>query len=400
MLILLPVLLWVVVTSVATAEAAAAQNDDAATHQADNDTAATVDDKFVVAGYLPNYRLPVLGDFIDAMKSSDGATTTTTTTKFPLTDLIMFSLEPSPKGSLDGCCLNDEHYRKAREVKDVLRNSSGAVNNSPPLNLWLTVGGAGRTASFAQICDDEVLTEIFVDGVARLCEKEGFQGVDLDMFRPTSVEEQECLTRLMIDATDRWHEAGLMVSMTLLPMNQKLPYMEIFDKVDRINIMAYDIFLAADKETGKWPHHSNIENVKRVVDILLDPETGINRYPEKIILGIPMYGRNLNNPVEVKTFYEVYDGIAEDEDQDDDLKSGPTTLSSWKGYEWDSPDVIEEKIVLAKNKKLGGIFFWEIGQDKRTETYPMGVLLEKVSSVLREYKSPSMDQEIWDNEEL
>eukprot|EP00529_Nitzschia_sp_RCC80_P027163 CAMPEP_0113448688 /NCGR_PEP_ID=MMETSP0014_2-20120614/4895_1 /TAXON_ID=2857 /ORGANISM="Nitzschia sp." /LENGTH=287 /DNA_ID=CAMNT_0000339907 /DNA_START=372 /DNA_END=1235 /DNA_ORIENTATION=- /assembly_acc=CAM_ASM_000159 len=268
-----------------------------------------------------------------------------------------------------------------------------------PLNVWLTLGGAGRYETFAEICADEVVTEVFIQAVSDLCDKEGIYGVDLDMFRPTSEEEQACLMNLIMKATDGWHKAGLKVSMTLLPANQELPPLNIFDAVDRINLMAYDLFTKGpDEETGNWPHHSSLESVQAAVNIILAPETGINRNPNKVILGIPMYGRNLKDPNEVKTFYEIYDGIVED----DNVSSSPDTLSQWQDYEWDSTDAIEQKILLAKNKDLGGIFFWEIGQDKRTDARPMGELLDKVSTVLDEINSLSLteDQELWDNEEL
>ena len=366
-------------------------------------TTTTTTDRFVVGGYLPNYRLPVLQDMMDAINSDKSTAASANKKKMPLTDLMLFSIEPSSKGTVDGeCCLGDGHFRSARELKESLTTEKSgedkdADDEESPLNVWLTLGGAGRTETFGEICADEVLTEVFIDAVSDLCTKEGIYGVDLDMFRPTSEEHQECLMELIMKATDGWHKAGLKVSMTLLPANQELPPLNIFDAVDRINLMAYDLFTKGpDEETGLWQHHSSLESVQAAVNIILAPATGIN--PKKVILGIPMYGRNLNDPNQVKTYYEIYDGIVEDKS----VLSSPDTLSQWQNYEWDSPDAIEQKIVLAKNKDLGGIFFWEIGQDKRTDTSPMGELLEKVSTVLDEIKSLSSteDQELWDNEEL
>ena len=371
-----------------------------------NKTTTTTTDRFVVGGYLPNYRLPVLQDMMDAINSdkSTAACTNKKKNRMPLTDLMLFSIEPSSKGTIDGeCCLGDGHFRSARELKESLKTKNGEDNGADDddeqstLNVWLTLGGAGRTESFGEICADEVLTEVFIDAVSDLCTKEGIYGVDLDMFRPTSEEHQECLMDLIMKATDGWHKAGLKVSMTLLPANQELPPLNIFDAVDRINMMAYDLFTKGpDEETGLWQHHSSLESVQAAVNILLAPGTRINS--EKVILGIPMYGRNLKDPNQVKTYYEIYDGIVEDKG----VVSSPDTLSQWQDYEWDSPDAIEQKILLAKNKDLGGIFFWEIGQDKRTDTSPMGELLEKVSTVLDEIKSLSSteDRELWDNEEL
>ena len=53
-----------------------------------------------------------------------------------------------------------------------------------------------------------------------------------------------------------------------------------------------------------------------------------------------------------------------------------SSMHSWKGYEWESPIKIRAKVDLAKGKDLGGIFFWEIGQDKFTGRHPSGVLFD------------------------
>ena len=55
-------------------------------------------------------------------------------------------------------------------------------------------------------------------------------------------------------------------------------------------------------------------------------------------------------------------------------------MHSWKGYEWESPERIQAKTILAKEKGLGGIFFWELGQDKFTDEHPKGVLFDTAST--------------------
>jgi GH18 family chitinase len=105
----------------------------------------------------------------------------------------------------------------------------------------------------------------------------------------------------------------------------------------------------------------------RLVELLTRLETT----PEKILLGIPAYARRLQVPTDVKTFGEIYDGLIEER-----RTINWQTLHSWNGYEWESGNRIQDKVDLAKNRGLGGIFFWEIGQDKITPSHPRGVLLE------------------------
>jgi GH18 family chitinase len=325
------------------------------------------DNQFVIAGYLPDYRLPVLTEMLEVMNKTESSQSTTIADLLPLTDLFLFSLQPHSRGFLGGCCLNDEHYSLARELRGY----------KSMLNVWVTLGGAGRTDAFIEICSDEKRTTRLIEAVIKLCTKQGIQGVDLDFFRPTSVPELQSYVRFLQTATARWHEAGLMVSMTIFP-EQKLPHAELYNGLDRINLMAYDM-VGTGNGSGGNTHHASLEKVQQVVSILLEPGGGLDTQPNKIILGIPMYGRHQTNPGDVKTFYEIYDGIAADDDQEGSY-SNDDSRSNWKGYEWDSPTAIRDKIIFAKERNLGGVFFWEIGQDKRTDINPMGMLLESTAS--------------------
>lgn len=62
----------------------------------------SAEDNFVVAGYLPDYRF-----YINLNATAPH-----------MTDLILFSLEPSTSLSLKrSCCLGSDHYQKAREAQ-------------------------------------------------------------------------------------------------------------------------------------------------------------------------------------------------------------------------------------------------------------------------------------------
>mmetsp|Transcript_15904 Transcript_15904/g.34490 ORF Transcript_15904/g.34490 Transcript_15904/m.34490 type:complete len:239 (+) Transcript_15904:295-1011(+) len=119
-------------------------------------------------------------------------------------------------------------------------------------------------------------------------------------------------------------------------------------------------------------------------------------HARQVLLGIPAYARHLRDPSRVKTFGEIYDDeirirIRDNENEnenesdssaaaaankDDDGRRLRFLHHSREGYEWDSPARIRAKVDLARQLKLGGIFFWELGQDKITTEHPSGVLLE------------------------
>ena len=73
----------------------------------------------------------------------------------------------------------------------------------------------------------------------------------------------------------------------------------------------------------------------------------------------------------VKTVAEIIGGFIED-------KSSKvlSSLDSFEGFLFDSPDIVSQKVHFAMQQGLGGLFLWEIGQDHRSELYPGGMLLQ------------------------
>jgi len=82
-----------------------------------------------------------------------------------LSDLILFSLELSEDGgvgNMDGgssCCLQPDHYERSRTAKESF---------APDLNLWISLGGAGRTHHWEQVCTDPIKRARFIQSVEEL----------------------------------------------------------------------------------------------------------------------------------------------------------------------------------------------------------------------------------------
>jgi GH18 family chitinase len=154
-----------------------------------------------------------------------------------------------------------------------------------------------------------------------------------------------------MDTAGVLHDHGLLLSVTT---RQFFPS-HVIDKVDRINLMAYDLV------QGRKPHHAAMESVTLMVDNLI-----YQGYPaHKILLGIPAYARHRDDPNNVRTFAElVDDGYRE------------LSQSSYKGYLFDSPGRVKRKVKYAREKKLGGVFLWHLGQDTQVRGAPGGMLLE------------------------
>jgi GH18 family chitinase len=149
--------------------------------------------------------------------------------------------------------------------------------------------------------------------------------------------------------------------------------------MDRIHLMAYDMVTTKGGDDGD-PYHAGLEKVRQALAALLQPGGGLEGTPpEKILLGIPAYARHVTVPTNVKTFAEIHDGIVAESGAGIDWE----TLHSWQGFEWESGRRIRDKVQLARELGLGGVFFWEIGQDKATESHPRGILIETAAAAIR-----------------
>ncbi len=215
--------------------------------------------------------------------------------------------------------------------------------------------------------------------------KESIQGVDLDFFQPRSTQERDNYLLFLQEALVAWRkEAYLKVSMTLHP-HQKLPP-KLYTYLDRIHLMAYDMMTHPTRvKTNDDPYHASLTKVRRAVEELLQqPGSGLDQTPHKILLGIPAYARHVQSPGQVKTFREIYDEVIQDDSYVVKTDSWDN-LNSWEGYEWESLNRIKEKVKLAQEKGLGGVFFWEVGQDKPTADHPGGLLLETAAMAAHDY---------------
>lgn len=126
-----------------------------------------------------------------------------------------------------------------------------------------------------------------------------------------------------------------------------------------------------DMVTGEGGHHATMEKMVAAIQPLVQagcPDS-------KIVIGIPAYGRHGKKPSQVQTYSEIVDAITSTS-LDITLKA-VVEQQSWKGILFDSPNKVREKVRYALKRKMGGVFFWEIGQDKQHEDWaPGGILLE------------------------
>lgn len=314
----------------------------------------------IIAGYLPDYR---------SNMDIDSAS-------LYLSHLILFSVAPKADGTFYGtCCLDSSHFEKARNAREfknkILREMSSdeiKIKKYHPaaLRLVITIGGAGRSDHFSVVTSSRISRNRFIKQLIKLVKRHDLDGIDYDWEVPTSQIEVRNYHSLIRETYEELRQVNqqqesdrkILISMTVHPNHIMEP--EYYQYVDYIHMMTYDMM------PSNMPfHHARFDMVTEWARRLIGEK---GRCPSrKIILGIPAYGRHKINHNEVKTYSEIIDQYI---DSTTSNNEGQTTLrdiddiDSYADFSFDSPSNVRRKMSWSIENDLGGVFFWEIGQDK------------------------------------
>lgn len=269
----------------------------------------TTQPPFRIAGYLPDYRLErfTLGQAQH------------------LTDLILFSAEPNANGSLNLDRLKNAPWPAPQKWK----KENGT-------RLHLSIGGWERSAHFASVSSSPTKIDAFVKDALRVCKERQIDGIDIDWEHPKDEQEQKGYAALLTALRKAMDPLGLKLSMTLAawqPVSK-----DAFAAVHWIQVMAYD-------HAGK---HSTLVNSQSDMKKLL----AAGAPAEKLLLGLPLYGRDVKNASRTMTYSEIVKQYSP-KPSDDEVQ----------GIYFNGPSTISAKVRYTKEQKFAGVFFWEIGQD-------------------------------------
>ena len=265
-------------------------------------------DDFLVIGYLPDYR---------PLEPSWGSC---------LTDLIYFSAEPLADGTLDTHRLSPETLRIMREVK--ARYGT---------RIHISIGGYDRSDHFAEMVANQQARMEFINHVVRFCQQYDLDGVDFDWEFPQGSSETRAYASLMSEIRGR----GLIVSVALSPRDELA--FKYYAVADRIHVMSYD----------RGAQHATFEQA--VLDLALFEDGGIPK--EKLILGIPFYGRRTTYPTTSFAYAEIVE-------QHDPLPG----VDEIEGVFFNGMVTVKHKTCHAHAGGYGGVMIWELGQDSMDET--------------------------------
>ena len=282
--------------------------------------------QFRIAGYLPEYR-------VDELDPSQVA---------GLTDLIVFSVVPRSDGSLDAKAWPKRKLDKTK-----------ALASKAKARLLLAVGGWGRSAGFPGMAGNDQSRQRFVKDLSNFCQANGFKGVVYDWEFPRYAKEEASSGFLFRDTKRLFGPKGWTVECAVNPA-RPLPQSWLAH-LDAVQLMSYD----------NGPRHSTYAQAVKDLEAMAKLRAPAN----KLLLGLPFYGRQITNRNNALTYAEIKRRFRPGNHQDE---AG--------GFYFNGPDTITKKVKLAKELELGGVMIWEVGQDATGKDS----LLKKVVSATRD----------------
>jgi GH18 family chitinase len=260
-----------------------------------------------VIGYFPDYR-----DLNSAWAQS-------------LTDIIYFSAEPRADGTLDTSRLNEETWAQLQKMKTEYAT-----------RVHLSIGGWERGNDFAELTANQSTRRAFVENLLTYLLTHNLDGADFDWEFPQNDTEFSNYIALLTETQAALSARGMSVSVAL-PADPSFPLAE-FTVVDRVHIMSYD----------RAAKHATYEQAMGDVQLFLD--AGIPA--EKLILGVPFYGRNMQPPYRVLSYAEIMEQY-----------QPASSMDEVDGIYFNGLETIQDKVCFAMGEKLGGVMIWELAHD-------------------------------------
>lgn len=277
--------------------------------------------------------------------------------------------------------------------------------HNPDLKVLYSVGGWVWSDQFSTMAAFEASRKKFAESCVELLIKHGFDGVDLDweypgqraednIFRPSDKDNFTLLLKDIREALDEEGKKNNTHYLLTIATGADQTYInqtdlgEAHKYLDFINIMCYDYFQGWMHQTG---HHANLYPSEKDKYKVNSGVEAVDRHikagvpVDKLVLGIPFYGRQWKKVVAAK------DGLYEPAKEGgmivaywdilEKIKTGNYKImydeSAKASYAWnatdsifisyDTPKDIKLKTAYIKKKGLGGAMFWEYSLDKDQE---------------------------------
>lgn len=360
--------------------------------------------------------------------------------KFFFTHLFYASVVPNSNSNYQLTITpGSDDDKLMREFTDEIKKRKNQVS-------LLSIGGHNKNpnvendvcAIFSSMASDQGNRKNFIASSISVARNYGFDGLDLDWEFPKSGEQMQNLSLLF----QEWHDAILEDAKSPPPgktqlllsaavyyaydeVNRPYPIEAIKNCVDFVGPRCYDYY--GNWDTTVTAEHACLTDPKP--ESILRTEYGINSWIKaglpvsKLVMGLPLFGKtwHLKDPKK-NDVGDPADGVGTGEDGvmtydeiENYIKANKNTInkhyhlviqsmycsveSNWIGYE--DSKTIAEKVVYAKNRRIGGYFLWALGFDHEDSATQAGIsfyiliIRYLIDSFIYIYTPPSLIARSW-----
>jgi chitinase len=293
---------------------------------------------------------------------------------------------------------------------------------NPKLLVLLSVGGWSGSKYFSDVAATPSARRHFSASCLRVVAKYGLDGIDIDWEypvtggKPTDHKRKSdkenfvlLLRQFRSDLNGSQHERRPLLTIASTAYRNRLNDLsvkEMAEVLDWFNIMGYDFNEMQPKRTS---HHSSLFAWPTIPRLDADAikfansDAAVRWYigngvpSSKIVLGLPFYGQVWSNvPAEHHGLFEPYKGRPGEDGtlsyREIEQRYLPTYTRYWDdqakvpwlysqktkmAISYEDPESITAKAKYVVQKNLGGIMFWDLGQDDGKST-----LLDAINKAL------------------
>ena len=209
-------------------------------------------------------------------------------------------------------------------------------------NVWLSVGGWGKSTNFITIANNESKRNAFAAEALSICEDKGLKGIDIDWEFP-AVGQEAAFKNFFKTLYEKLHPEGYLVSAACGGESGHADKWldETFDYIDDLNIMSYDDPNLLNS------NHASLEFMKDAMDLYYARGCPY----EKMLGGVAFYSRC----AAVQMYSEIFNGSTNKENTyENDITGGKC---------YNGKNTIEDKVDYVMGKGGVGILIWEVTQD-------------------------------------
>jgi chitinase len=302
----------------------------------------------------------------------------------------------------DTLTFHNEQQRKSLQQLVALKKEY------PQLKIMVSIGGWGGCAPCSDLFSSAEHRSVFAKTSVALFKEYNIDGLDLDWEYPAiegypghkyDVKDRENFT-LLVAALRKEMGTDYLLSFAaggfVQFLEQSIEWEKVIPLLDFVNLMTYDLVGGYSTVTG---HHTPLsdyqkdqQSTEKCVNWLLNKKMPA----EKLIIGAAFYARVWENVspennglyqsgkfkqgVSYKNFYSFFSDSLGYTYYWDERAKAPFRYSHNKKLfaTFDDKMSIREKSAFIKQKKLGGIMFWELSDDQ-----PVGGLTDEIYRALK-----------------